>query len=152
MDNKPTLQPELIQIVDFRIIKGEIDSPFEFDEELVKGHTFSVNFDLGFKPEEKLVRADFNVEIQTSSEGEQEQEARGMFSFAFIFLVENLDQLIKPVKGKGTEVSGELGNALASITYSTARGILMARFKGTALEHFILPVINPNDLLEKQSS
>jgi hypothetical protein len=45
-----------------------------------------------------------------------------------------------------------LGNALASITYSTSRGILMTRFQGTALSDFILPVINPNNLLEKGSN
>ncbi|MNY64312.1 hypothetical protein D3C86_2014030 [compost metagenome] len=42
-----------------------------------------------------------------------------------------------------------LGNALASITYSTSRGILMTRFQGTVLSDFILPVIDPNSLLEK---
>jgi len=40
-----------------------------------------------------------------------------------------------------------LANAIASISYSTARGIIVSRFQGTALCDFILPVISPNDLL-----
>jgi hypothetical protein len=41
----------------------------------------------------------------------------------------------------------DLGNALSAITYSTARGILLTRLQGTAFQDFILPIINPNNLL-----
>jgi hypothetical protein len=44
---------------------------------------------------------------------------------------------------------GGLGNALASITYSTTRGILMTGFQGTALCNFILPVKDPDELLNQ---
>ena len=52
------------------------------------------------------------------------------------------------LKEEEITIDANLGNALASISYATSRGILMTRFQGTALEDFILPVIDPNDLLE----
>ncbi len=71
------------------------------------------------------------------------------FHFVYVFHVENLQELAIPDENKGISLNGGLGNALASITYSTSRGILLTRLKGTGLENFILPVIDPNSLLKK---
>ena len=63
--------------------------------------------------------------------------------------MDNIEEQKTKEKDEIITVHPALGNALASITYSTSRGILMTRFQGTVLSDFILPVINPNDLLEK---
>jgi hypothetical protein len=145
------LQPEKIEIVDFKIIKGQINSPFDFENEKVAGHTFNVDFELGFNLEDKLVRADFSVHVETKSNEDTIEEAVGNFSFVYVFYVDNIEELTTLEKDETITIHPALGNALASITYSTSRGILMTRFQGTVLSDFILPVINPNDLLEKGS-
>lgn len=145
------LHPEKIEIVDFKIIKGQINSPFDFEKEKVAGHTFNVDFELGFNLEDKLARADFSVHVETKSDEDTIEEAVGNFSFVYVFYVDNIEELTTLEKDKTITVHPALGNALASITYSTSRGILMTRFQGTVLSDFILPVINPNDLLEKGS-
>lgn len=145
------LQPEKIEIVDFKIIKGQINSPFDFENEKVAGHTFNVDFELGFNLEDKLVRADFSVHVETKSNEDSIEEAVGNFSFVYVFYVDNIEELTTLEKDETITIHPALGNALASITYSTSRGILMTRFQGTVLSDFILPVINPNDLLEKGS-
>lgn len=145
------LQPEKIEIVDFKIIKGQINSPFDFEKEKVAGHTFNVDFELGFNLEDKLVKADFSVHVETKSNEDSIEEAVGNFSFVYVFYVDNIEELTAPEKDETITIHPALGNALASITYSTSRGILMTRFQGTVLSDFILPVINPNDLLEKGS-
>lgn len=142
------LQPEKIEIVDFKIIKGQINSPFDFDGLKVQGHSFNVDFELGFNIPDKLIKADFKVDIKTKSEKEDTEEAKGEFSFVYIFHVDNIHELTKLEQDGTVTLSPALGNALASITYSTSRGILMVRFQGTALSHFILPVINPNKLIK----
>ncbi|MCB0480227.1 MAG: hypothetical protein KDC83_02295 [Flavobacteriales bacterium] len=146
MDNK-NLNPELIQILDFKLIKGQIESPLEFDEKVVKGHSFNADFEMGFNIEDKLAKTDIKFDIRTESNKKQE-EAVGHFYFAFIYNIENLGELIEVDKQKSNlvNVAPALSNALASITYSTSRGILMTRFQGTALRGFILPVIDPNSL------
>ncbi|MEZ4850575.1 MAG: hypothetical protein R3B93_18565 [Bacteroidia bacterium] len=141
------LEPQKIHLVNFKIIRGQIESPFGFDQEKIEDYSFMVDFDMAFNLEEKLVKADFSVEIKTVSAEEQDEEAFGLFSFVFIYEVENLEDLAE-AKNDGIEVQGGLGNALASITYSTSRGVLMTRFQGTELESFILPVIDPNNLLK----
>ena len=145
------LQPEKIEIVDFKIIKGQINSPFDFEKEKVDGHTFNVDFELGFNLEDKLVKADFSVHVETKSNEDSIEEAVGNFSFVYVFYVDNIEELTTLEKDETITIHPALGNALASITYSTSRGILMTRFQGTVLSDFILPVINPNDLLEKGS-
>ncbi|HLW41077.1 MAG TPA: hypothetical protein VKY82_01765 [Flavobacterium sp.] len=141
------LQPEKIEIVDFKIIKGQINSPFDFEEEKIQGHNFNVNFELGFNIPDKLIKAGFSVNVETKSEKENTEEAIGAFSFIYVFHVDNIEELTKLEKNTVT-ISPALGNALAAITYSTTRGILMTRFQGTALSNFILPIINPNKLIE----
>jgi hypothetical protein len=143
------LQPEKIEIVDFKIIKGQINSPFNFSEDNVEGHTFNVDFELGFNLEDKLIKADFSVNVETKSDEEDIEEAIGNFSFVYIYYVDNLEELTTLEKDETITIHPALGNALASITYSTSRGILMTRFQGTVLSDFILPVIDPNSLLEK---
>lgn len=145
------LKPEKIQILDFKIIEGRIESPFEFDIEKVTGHNFHVDFETAFNVENKLVKADFKVSVATLSEDKKSLEAKGEFHFVFVFTIENMEELVKiNQKDKPPKISvdSSLGNALASISYSTSRGVLMTRFQGTSLDSFILPVINPNDLLK----
>jgi hypothetical protein len=142
------LKPEKIEIVDYKIIKGHINSPFEFEDDKVEGHTFNVDFEMAFNLPDKLIKADFSVNVETKSERENTEEAIGNFSFVFVFHVDNIDELTKLEEDNTVNINPVLGNALAAITYSTSRGILMARFQGTALRNFILPVINPNKLIE----
>jgi hypothetical protein len=142
------LKPEKIEIVKFKIIKGQINSPFDFEEDKVEGHSYNVNFELGFNIPDKLIKADFSVNVETKSNKESTEEAMGAFSFVYVYRVDNIEELTKSEKDNTVSISPALGNALASITYSTSRGILMTRFQGTALSNFILPVINPNELLK----
>jgi len=142
------LKPEKIEIVDYKIIKGHINSPFEFEDDKVEGHTFNVDFEMAFNLPDKLIKADFSVNVETKSKRENTEEAIGNFSFVFVFHVDNIDELTKLEEDNTVNINPVLVNALAAITYSTSRGILMARFQGTALRNFILPVINPNKLIE----
>jgi hypothetical protein len=68
----------------------------------------------------------------------------------FIYHVENLNDLAKPDDKNLIELHPGLAKALSSVTYSTSRGILLTRLQGTALQNFVLPIINPNTLLHKK--
>ncbi|MXN91282.1 hypothetical protein GR160_08575 [Flavobacterium sp. Sd200] len=141
------LQPEKIHIITFKITKGQINSPFEFDTVNVEGHNYKLDLDLSFNLGEQLIRADFTVTVETKSTEQVAEEAAGIFSFTFVYKIENIEELTSLENGETIIMHPALANAIASITYSTSRGILLTRFQGTALSNFILPVINPNDLL-----
>ncbi|WP_420384719.1 hypothetical protein [Roseivirga sp.] len=146
-DAQHKLDPTKIEIRDFQILEGSIQSPFEFDISKVKDHEFSSGLNVGFALDHKLIKTDFSISVATDSNGENEKEAEGKFVFTFIFQVDNLDELTEVDENQEVTMDYGLANAISSITYSTSRGILMTRFQGTALRSFILPVIDPNELL-----
>lgn len=146
-DNTAIVDPQKLSIIEFKFIKGQVDTPEDFLIENIVEHQVENSLQLAFNLEEKLVKSDFTVEIKTDSKGNNTKEAIGSFHLVFIFRVENLDELAKPMNSNMIDLNPSLGNALSSITYSTARGILLTRLQGTALQNFILPIIDPNKLI-----
>lgn len=147
MSDPKLLNPDLIHLLEFRLIRGQIDSPFDFKMNEIEDYDLSVEFEMGFNHEEKLVRSDFSFNVATKSSEKSTEEAKASYQFAFIFNVENLEELVTKEED-GLRINSNLGNAIASITYSTSRGILLSRFMGTVMQDFMLPVISPNELLK----
>lgn len=149
--DKKAIQPEKIIIREFRLVKGQIDSPFDFRISNIKSFDFKVDFNTGFNFTEDLIKADFTIEVTTKSM-EEVQEATCSYHFVFIFHVENLNEHTQTLEDGAIDWNPYLANAIASITYSTSRGILMSRFQGTIMKDFILPVVDPNALLQNKIS
>lgn len=150
MQDKNIFDPEKIALIDFKMIKGQVEIPEIFDSSRVVGHQLENSLQFGFNLEDKLAKADFTVSVKTDSKGENEKEARGNFHLIFIYRIENLEELATPDKNNRLNINPNLANALSSVTYSTSRGILLARLQGTALQNFVLPIINPNKLLHNK--
>lgn len=150
MLDKSLFDPEKISIVDFKMVKGQVETPEAFIDDKVIGHHLENTFRLSFNLEAKRIKADYTIEIRTDSQGINKTEAIGNFHLMFIFQIENLADLVKLDKDEMIALAGGLDNALASITYSTSRGILLTRLQGSAFKNFILPVIDPNKLLHNQ--
>ena len=151
MLDKSAFDSSLLSMVEFKMIKGQIDTPEEYNNEYCDGYHLENNLQLGYNLQDNLVKADYLIEIKSECHGKNTIEAIGSFHLIFIYEVINLKDLAKPnIENTAVEVDLLLGNALSSITYSTARGILLTRLQGTALQNFILPIINPNTLLQNQ--
>lgn len=148
MQDKNSFDPEKIALVDFKMIKGQVYTPENFDINQVSGHQLDNSLQLGFNLDKKLAKADFNVDIKTDSKGGNENEATCNFHLRFIYQIQNLEDLAVPERSNRLKVNPGLANALSSVTYSTSRGILLTRLQGTALQNFVLPIINPNKLLQ----
>lgn len=151
MAEKKKFQPEKIIIREFRLVKGQIDSPFDFRVSNIRGFDFDVEFNTGLNLEEDLVKADFVINLSTASI-EPAIEAVCSYHFVFLFNVEGLREHAQMTADGVIDWNPYLANAIASITYSTSRGILMSRFQGTVMKDFILPVIDPNALLSNKIS
>lgn len=150
MQVKNVFDPERMALIDFKMIKGQVDTPEDFDISKVIGHQLDNSLQLGFNLDDKLAKADVVVSIKTDSKGGNESEAIGNFHLIFIYQIENLEELATPEKNKRLNINPGLTNALSSVTYSTSRGILLTRLQGTALQNFVLPIINPNKLLRNK--
>ena len=145
MTKNNTVIAEKIHMVDFTIQTASLKSEFVVNPDDVDNHSLNIGYDTQYNLKDQLVKSDIKVEIVATIKGKE--VGSGHFELVFIYHIENLNDLAKEEGGK-LRVNGGLSNSLASITYSTTRGILMARFQGTVLKNFILPIINPNELLE----
>lgn len=142
------IQPEKIIIREFRLVKGQIDSPFDFKISNIKSFDFKVDFNTAFNIDEGFIKADFIIDVSTIS-NEPAKEAGCNYFFVFLFYVEDLKEEAQMTADGTVDWNPFLANAIASITYSTSRGMLISRFQGTVMEDFILPVVDPNLLLQK---
>jgi hypothetical protein len=149
MQDKTVFDPEKITLVEFRILKEQVDTPENFDISKVIGHHLDNSLQFGFNLNDKLAKADFTASIKTSSKSANESEASANVHLKFIYRIENLEELATAEKNKRLRLHPALASALSSLTYSTSRGILLIRLQGTALQNFILPIINSNNLLHK---
>jgi hypothetical protein len=145
------IEPEKIVIREFRLVKGQIESPFDFKISNIKLFDFKVDFNTGFNLEEGLIKADFVIEVASVSL-EPTQEATCVYHFVFLFYVTDLKEHAQIAADETIDWNPYLANAIASITYSTSRGILISRFQGTVMKDFILPVVDPNSLLQNKVS
>ncbi len=147
MSEEKRFDPEQMEMVEFKLLKGQIDAPDDFEQSAIQGHESSTSLELGFNLEEGLVRVDVLTEIKTDSNKANSHEATGNFHLAYVYKVRNLEEWAQD-NGAGIVCDPILANALSASSYSTSRGILLTRLQGTALSQFILPVVNPKRLLE----
>lgn len=139
------VEADKIQMLHVRIVKASVEHPVESDFTPLKGFGTDMSYKGGFNLTDKRVRAELEIKVKTDSE--QSNEATGFFNLHFYYQVDNLDELSR-MNNEVLEVSGDLQSTLASISYSTARGILLTRFQGTIFQDFYLPIIQPSRLLE----
>ncbi len=143
---KGKYDPLRLSIIEFKIVNGNINAPNEFDSNLIDSYETSMAFSSSFNLEEKVVRANMGFEIETKSTSKQ-NEATVNFDFVYLIRVDNLNELFSD--DADPKDLKRLMTAIAAISFSTSRGILLTRLQGTAMKEYILPIINPGKLLDK---
>ena len=139
-----------LSMVDYKIIKGKIETPEDFEPDDVTGYTVNDNLKLSFSPAKKWIKADYEIGVNTCCKSCP--EASVFFHFVFIYSVDNFEELTSIKENTEIEVNPLLENSIAAISYSTTRGILLTRLQGTVMSDFILPITNTNTLLNKNTS
>ena len=143
--------PNNLEIIQFKITQGEIKAPFEFARKAIDSYGTDVNFTVGFNLKKKTARSNINFIITTNSKNEQE-EAYAKFSLVFIFKIKNAEEMIEIKKKKIVSINKDLTTAIAAISFSTSRGILLTRLQGTVLKDYILPIMDPANLNEQNNN
>lgn len=127
----------------YRIVRAEIASTWDFEPDDSEDFSYDYHFEVAFNLEANDAKTSVQIAIESPSNSKGTLPAKGFYEFGFLFEVENLGDLVEVKRKKVTAIDPNLFLALASMSYSTTRGILMARLEGTDLAGFILPVINP---------
>jgi len=63
------------------------------------------------------------------------------------FMVDNLKSVFTVRSNRDFDIDESLEITLVSLTISTARGILFEKSKGTLFSNFVLPLINPGEVV-----
>ncbi len=143
--------PDKIHLKEFRIVEAEIKSPEFFGKNEINHYNSVCDFNMAFNLEDGLIKANLIINVHTVSNSNTNlQEAKVLFEMVYIFHIENFKDLAIQMPDDTLDLKGGLANAIASIAYSTSRGVLMTRLQGTVMSEFILPVIDPNELIAKK--
>jgi hypothetical protein len=142
-----TFNPENVKILGYKMVLEHIQSPVDFDTELIYYHGFHVDMELNIDPEDDLLKVDLRFEVITDSEGNNMEEAQAVFQLIYYLRVIDLDAHTILREEERIVLHQELGNFIAALTYSTSRGIILGRVPGTGIKDFILPVMNTDSLL-----
>lgn len=145
--DEPEYPIEKIKLISIGLIKGNVTSPENFNPKLIKGYSVSSSIKFSSIPEEKLVKSAILISVTTDSKTKKGGEAAGEFLYEFIYHVENLEMVSRDSAENGVELQAAFGEMLASITYSTSRGLLISKLQDSPLKGFILPFIDLRTLI-----
>lgn len=70
------------------------------------------------------------------------------FRYDFHFVVDNLEQMYTLPEGGDPLFESQFGATLAGISYSTLRGVIFEKLQHTLWGQIILPIVNPNKILD----
>lgn len=145
MLNNSIFDSEKLSIETIEIVGAQIHTPKSLKISEIEGFTVENNLQIGSNLDEKLIKADLSVNINTQNKLNANATVKSQL--IIIFKVGNLTDL-SYIDDNKVMLHHELTNAIAAITYNTARGVLISRLQTTIFKDFILPNINTNKLLE----
>jgi hypothetical protein len=126
--------------------QASVFHPEGFDDTQIASFIQDVAHELALNVQDKRYRVRLSFSIKTAMKDDSEV-AEGRFILQFFFLVKDLNRWLNHTEENGVVVEGILASTLAGISYSTARGILLTRFQGTAFQNVILPIISPMQMV-----
>lgn len=146
------IAPEKIHMEGIRILKShfEVDISTGEEERDVSSYGIGLKSDTVFNHNENRVRFRLFLKIQGYNDVKEVLGIKGEYHIDFFYHIENLQDFVTWEEDK-FKVEAILGGTLAGISYSTCRGIILGRTETTDFNGVILPVINPNLLLEEDT-
>jgi hypothetical protein len=145
------VDPNQISILSIRTLRGNIEPGNIGFYEKAKMYNFEFKTDVNIEREKKLIRLVLEITIRYVDAKQRPASIAGSYTTEFVFFVGNMEALIQFDEVSRTAgIDGNLSVTLASIAYSTMRGIINTRTQGTVLNGVILPVIDPVVLIQNQ--
>lgn len=148
MNTQSIINPEKIHLENVDIIKAKIDSEFEAWNYEANEFEYGVSFVNGFNLQKKLVRCELGINVNKLSI-ERKTIAESSFTISYVYRIEDFDDFVEEKEG-GIVFNFDMAATLAGISFSTGRGILLTRFQGTIFKDFILPVIDPKQIVDNK--
>lgn len=145
---KPRIIPEKISLFSVNIFQANLSTEEHFldDPQEVKGFEFGIAHQMGHNHELGRSRIRLYFSMDARDDAEQPLGVKVEYGIEFHFSVENFADFVQD-QADGPTIEGALPATLLGMAYSTARGIIFERTRGTFFEGVILPVVDPFKLL-----
>lgn len=151
---QPKVIPEQIHLTSINIIKAHLETSDEFLENPVKAAAFEFGLahEMGHNMEDNKSRCRIYFTLKGHDESDNPIGLELEYGIEFHFVVDNLSDFILPKENASFHMDAAIGVTLLSMAYSTARGIVYERTRGTFLDGVLLPVIDPLKVLTENNN
>lgn len=151
---KAVVVPEKIHLAGMNIFKANLETTDEYLENPDREASFKFGLTRNIAHNYEQGRSRFRLYFSLEAQDKEEKPlgAKIEYGIEFHFLVDNFQDFVKKSKDKDEEIKIDISIAatLFGMAYSTARGIIFERTRGTFFHGVILPVIDPyKALMEK---
>lgn len=145
------IKPELISILSIKVYKAIQTTSDDYLNNPVKpaGIELKIGQHTALNVEKKNIRIRLNVQLEATDDEKKPIGLSGEYGIEFQVHVDNLDEFVVR-KDEKNLIDRKLGGVLNGIIFSTARGIIYERTSSTLFNGVLLPVIDPNLLMDKK--
>ncbi len=152
-DDSIKVEPEKIFFQSIRVLKSGIGRGGNASIELSEKLRATIQALQSVNIEGNGVQIILIITIEGLNNKEELIAIEAMFEIEFIFTIDNLSSFIieKDEEKKTVKTDANLGMILLGTSCSTARGIIHSRLLGTALDGYVLPLVNARTLLSGNS-
>ncbi len=126
-------------------VYNDKENPLSSDS--IENFEYNFETDVAYNTEEKLFKIKIEAKIEVEADEKWAGNAGADIEYDFIFCVDNFEDFISNNKKNETVIDDLIVVTLTGISFSTMRGLVIARSGGTIIENSIFPVIDPKDLL-----
>ena len=131
-----------IQFRSIELISSNITASL-FNIENNNAFTFEIKTEIQLNQENKFIIVIISVQIFNESKDFQ----LGSLTTNNIFFVENYESIVTQEGNGKVSIPDTVVTSLNSISISTTRGVMWNTFKGTFLHNAILPILDPQSII-----
>ena len=148
------VDPEKIELLSIRVLAANFFIAPECVDAHVGGYRLEYLVDNGINVDEKAIRMVIDGKFQAVDDDQVLMNVRGELSAEFIFNISDMERYLLAGEDKTVMpmIYHGMNMTLMSIAFSTYRGIVFTRTQGTFKDPIILPVINPQKLLDRHTT
>jgi len=148
---KPVIIPEKIHLVTVNIFKANLETSDDFLEKpkKVEAFNFGIAHELAHNLDDNRIRFRLFFTLDAHDSEKKKLGIKVEYSIEFHFIVENFKDFLREKEKGKTQINASLGATLLGMAFSTARGIIYERTRGTFFDGVLLPIVDPYKLLVK---
>jgi hypothetical protein len=123
-----------------QFLKNQV-TPTRIDAQI--GHETRVN------PDSNFLGIRLNIKLNALDDNDQDLGLKAQYLIQFGYTIVNLKELVQ-TDAEELNIDPQLHTTIISISYSTARGIILERTQGSYFNGVLLPILNPSDIIKSK--